>query len=304
MIRPESSLGNTLRAWRARITTEDVGLPATRRRRTAGLRREELALLAGISTDYLLRLEQGRALRPSRDVVAALARALRLSTNETCHFHLVAGLLPPTPQGIPQQLPPGVERLVSRWGNIPVGVFSASWTLLSWTSMWAALLGDPALRRPEERNLVRAVFKEPSGKESSDKEHSDKEPSDTGHSLFPVEQSTAEFKAALVADLRITHGAYPHDEEFRALVGEAMSSSEEFRDLWSAPALGSRLGGHKRLRHPLVGEIRLDNDVLKVPDHDVRIVTYTAEPGTPDEEKLEYLRVTAAAQPALPLSPG
>ncbi|MBI0383035.1 helix-turn-helix domain-containing protein, partial [Streptomyces albiflaviniger] len=271
MSRPESSLGNTLRAWRARITTEDVGLPATRRRRTAGLRREELALLAGISTDYLLRLEQGRALRPSRDVVAALARALRLSTNETCHFHLVAGLLPPTPQGIPQQLPPGVERLVSRWGNIPVGVFSASWTLLSWTAMWAALLGDPALRPPEERNLVRAVFKEP-----SDKEPSDKEPSDTGHSLFPVEQSTAEFKAALVADLRITHGAYPHDEEFRALMDEAMSNSEEFRDLWSAPALGSRLGGHKRLRHPLVGEICLDNDVLKVPDHDVRIVTYTA----------------------------
>ncbi|WP_037947168.1 helix-turn-helix transcriptional regulator [Streptomyces sp. PRh5] len=293
MSRPESSLGNTLRAWRARITTEDVGLPATRRRRTAGLRREELALLAGISTDYLLRLEQGRALRPSRDVVAALARALRLSTNETCHFHLVAGLLPPTPQGIPQQMPPGVQRLVSRWGNIPVGVFSASWTLLSWTSMWAALLGDPALRTREERNLVRAVFKEPS----------EKKPSGRGHSLFPVEQSTAEFKAALVADLRITHGAYPHDEDFRALVGEVMSNSAEFRDLWSAPALGSRLGGHKRLRHPLVGEISLDNDVLKVPDHDVRIVTYTAEPGTPDEEKLERLRV-AAAQPALPLSPG
>ncbi|MGW7691724.1 helix-turn-helix domain-containing protein [Streptomyces asiaticus] len=286
MSRPESSLGTTLRAWRARITTEDVGLPATRRRRTAGLRREELALLAGISTDYLLRLEQGRALRPSRDVVAALARALRLSTNETCHFHLVAGLLPPKPQGIPHQMPPGVQRLVSRWGNNPVGVFSASWTLLTWTSMWAALLGDPALRPPEERNLVRAVFEGPS---------------DMDHPLFSIEQSATEFKAALVADLRITHGAYPHDQEFRALMGEVMSESEEFRELWSAPALGSRLGGRKRLRHPLVGEMSLDNDVLKVPDHDVRIVTYTAEPGTPDEEKLECLRV-AAAQTALPLS--
>ncbi|MCM3813028.1 helix-turn-helix transcriptional regulator [Streptomyces sp. DR7-3] len=289
MSRPENSLGNTLRAWRARITTEDVGLPATRRRRTAGLRREELASLAGISTDYLLRLEQGRALRPSRDVVASLARALRLSTNETCHFHLVAGLLPPTPQNIPHQLPPGVQRLVSRWGNIPVGVFSASWTLLTWTSMWAALLGDPSRRPSEERNLVRAVFKEPS---------------DTGHPLFLMEQSTTEFKAALVADLRITHGAYPHDEEFRVLMGEAMSESEEFRALWSTPALGSRLGGHKRLQHPLVGEISLDNDVLKVPDHDVRIVTYTAEPGTTDEEKLEYLRIAAArtAPPTPPLS--
>ncbi|MBB4788325.1 helix-turn-helix domain-containing protein [Streptomyces rapamycinicus] len=288
MSRPENSLGNTLRAWRARITTEDVGLPATRRRRTAGLRREELALLAGISTDYLLRLEQGRALRPSRDVVASLARALQLSTNETCHLHLVAGLLPPTPKNVPHQMPPGVRRLVSRWGNIPVGVFSASWTLLTWTSMWAALLGDPSLRPPEERNLVRAVFKEPPG---------------TGHPLFPMEQSITEFKAALVADLRITYGAYPHDEELRVLIGEAMSNSEEFRGMWRTPALGSRLGGHKRLQHPLVGEISLDNDVLKVPDHDVRIVTYTAEPGTSDEEKLEYLRV-AAIRTALPLSSG
>ncbi|MEK8169752.1 helix-turn-helix transcriptional regulator [Streptomyces sp. M19] len=117
MSRPENSLGNALRAWRDRITTEDVGLPTTRRRRTVGLRREELASLAGISTDYLLRLEQGRALRPSRDVVAALARALRLSTNETCHLHLVAGLLPPAPPSIPHQTPPGVRRLVSRWGT-------------------------------------------------------------------------------------------------------------------------------------------------------------------------------------------
>ncbi|MFD8510345.1 helix-turn-helix transcriptional regulator [Streptomyces antimycoticus] len=288
MSRPENSLGNALRGWRARITTEDVGLPATGRRRTAGLRREELAHLAGISTDYLLRLEQGRSQRPSRDVVASLARALRLSTDETCHLHLVAGLRPPTPPTIPHQMPPGVQRLVSRWGNIPVGVFSASWTLLTWTSMWAALLGDPALRSPEERNLVRAVFNEPS---------------DTGRPLFPVEQSTPEFKAALVVDLRITHEAYPRDEGFRMLIDEVMGNSEEFRELWSAPALGSRLGGHKRLRHALVGEIRLDNDVLKVPDHDVRIVTYTAEPGSSDEEKLEYVRI-AATRTTLPLSSG
>ncbi|MFJ2345663.1 helix-turn-helix transcriptional regulator [Streptomyces antimycoticus] len=288
MSRPENSLGNALRGWRARITTEDVGLPATGRRRTAGLRREELAHLAGISTDYLLRLEQGRSQRPSRDVVASLARALRLSTDETCHLHLVAGLRPPTPPTIPHQMPPGVQRLVSRWGNIPVGVFSASWTLLTWTSMWAALLGDPALRSPEERNLVRAVFNEPS---------------DTGRPLFPVEQSTPEFKAALVVDLRITHEAYPRDEGFRMLIDEVMGNSEEFRELWSAPVLGSRLGGHKRLRHPLVGEIRLDNDVLKVPDHDVRIVTYTAEPGSSDEEKLEYVRI-AATRTTLPLSSG
>ncbi|GAA1732813.1 hypothetical protein GCM10009680_86680 [Streptomyces yatensis] len=87
------------------------------------------------------------------------------------------------------------------------------------------------------------------------------------------------------------------------LIDEVMSNSEEFRELWSTPALGSRLGGHKRLRHPLVGEIGLDNDVLKLPDHDVRIVTYTAEPGSSDEQKLEYVRI-AAARTTLPLTSG
>lgn len=287
---PENSLGEALRAWRDRLTTEDVGLPATGRRRTAGLRREELASLAGISVDYLLRLEQGRARRPSRPVVASIARALRLTGDEACHLHLVAGLLPPVPGQVPHEVPPSVDRLVSRWGDLPVGVFSASWTLLTWTRSWAALLGDPGTRPLRERNLVRAVFAEPSAAGRS--------------GLLPTgHHGTAAFKSALVADLRLARAAYPGDRELGDLVRETARASADFRELWASATLGSRLGGRKRIRHRLVGEIVLDSDVLKVPDHDVRIVTFTAEPGTPDAEKLDALRA-AAAGAALPFRAG
>ncbi|MFS8201613.1 helix-turn-helix transcriptional regulator [Streptomyces sp. CWNU-52B] len=291
MIRSENSLGEALRAWRDRLTTDDVGLPATGRRRTAGLRREEVASLAGVSVDYLLRLEQGRARCPSRHVLASIARALRLEGDEVCHLHLVAGLLPPVPGQVPHEVSPSVDRLVSRWGDIPVGVFSASWTLLTWTRSWVTLLGDPDARPPRERNLVRAVFAEPA-------------PADRRSALFPADQrGNPAFKAALVADLRLARAAYPGERELDALIQETARSSADFRELWATATLGSRLGGRTRVRHPLVGEIVLDGDVLKVPDHDVRIVTYTAEPGTPDAEKLDLLRGTTARS-ALPLSAG
>ncbi|MDQ0777562.1 transcriptional regulator with XRE-family HTH domain [Streptomyces aurantiacus] len=291
MSRPENSLGEALRAWRDRLTTDDVGLPATGRRRTAGLRREEVASLAGVSVDYLLRLEQGRARCPSRHVIASIARALRLTGDEVCHLHLVAGLLPPVAGQVPHEVPPSVDRLVSRWEGTAVGVFSASWTLLTWTQSWAALLGDPGARPPRERNLIRAVFAEPTA---------------AGHSAlfpFPADQNTAAFKAALVADLRLALAAYPGEKELAELVRESAQVSADFREVWGTATLGSRLGGRTRIQHPLVGEIVLDSDVLKVPDHDVRIMTYTAEPGTPDAEKLDLLRGTTA-RTALPLSAG
>jgi transcriptional regulator with XRE-family HTH domain len=266
----ENSLGEGLRAWRDRLSTADVGLPATRRRRTAGLRREELASLAGISVDYLLRLEQGRARRPSRQVLDALARAMRLSADETCHLHLIAGFLPPSPGQVSGHVPPSVQRLVRRFGEVPVGVFAADWTLLT---------------SPRERNLVRELFiRSPDSKRPP---------------IFPIERDSTGFKTALVADLRLTRSAYPDDEELARLVRESARVSAEFRELWAMPTLGSRMGGTERFQHPLVGEINLDCDVLKVPGDDVRIVTYTAAAGTSDAEKLDFLRV-AAARAVLP----
>jgi len=111
------------------------------------------------------------------------------------------------------------------------------------------------------------------------------------------------FKAALVADLRLARAAYPGEKELDELVQGAAQVSADFLELWATATLGSRLGGRTRIQHPLVGEIALDSDVLKVPDHDVRIVTYTAEPGTPDAEKLDFLR-GVAVRTALPLPAG
>src|ERR1039457_1215310 len=138
----QGDLGALLRSWRDRLSPVDVGLPAGDSRRGGGLRREELASLAGLSVDYVVRLEQGRARRPSAQVAASLARALQLSDAERDHLFVVAGLLPPSPGEVPAHIPPGVQRLVARLGEIPLAVFTASWDLISWSPLWAALLGE------------------------------------------------------------------------------------------------------------------------------------------------------------------
>src|SRR5690242_21788604 len=114
----ETALGTTIRAWRDRLTPADVGLPAGRARRAAGLRREELADLAGVSVDYIVRLEQGRATTPSASVVASLARALQLSTAERDHLYRLAHLVPPVDGTIPDHLPPGMQRVPARLGDM------------------------------------------------------------------------------------------------------------------------------------------------------------------------------------------
>ena len=123
-----------------------------------GLRREELAELAGLSVDYVVRLEQGRAKSPSAQVVASLTRALQLQPMERDHAYRLAGLLPPQEGTVSTHVPAGVQRMLARLGEFPVGVFSADWTLLSWTPAWSVLMGDPGARTHHERNLARAVF--------------------------------------------------------------------------------------------------------------------------------------------------
>lgn len=118
-------IGATLRVWRERLRPETAGLPSGRARRTIGLRREELAELTGISVDYVMRLEQGRANHPSSQVVTALARALRLTTAERDHLYRLAGLASPTAQEVSDNIPPGLQRLLGRLGEAAVAVFAA-----------------------------------------------------------------------------------------------------------------------------------------------------------------------------------
>jgi len=278
---PAHALGGALRAWRDRLSPSDVGLSPVGRRRAHGLRREELAALAAlaaVSVDYLVRLEQGRAHRPSPQVIAALARALGLDTSERDYLYTVSGLLPPPTGSVSTHIPPSVQRLIARLGDIPLAVFAADWTLVLWTPLWASLIGDPLALDRDERNLVHVVFLA---------DGADHYPS------WPVRSERGEraFEAALVSDLRIAAAAYPHDERLRTLIERAIARSPRFADLWASGTVRPPVGDRKTIAHPQVGSMTLDCDILTVPGADLKLVAYTAPAGSPDAEKLDRLRV-------------
>jgi transcriptional regulator with XRE-family HTH domain len=266
--------GQAVRRWRDRAAPDASGLPAGGRRRASGLRREELALLAGISADYLTRLEQGRASSPSAQVVEALARALRLSPQEREHLFRLAGLVPPGPDMVPAFIPPSVHRLLDRLAGVPVAVYDAAWTLLLANQPYAALMGDPSGWRGNERNGVWRNFVIPQASR-----------------VRQSSQARAEFEAAIVADLRAAAARYPADRQLRQLVAELRSSSRRFAQLWDSAAVGQHEAARKAIDHPAAGPLTLDCDVLSVAGSDLRIMIYTAEPGSADAERLALVTV-------------
>ncbi|MFF3906336.1 helix-turn-helix transcriptional regulator [Streptomyces sp. NPDC001848] len=268
-----AEFGRAVRRWRDRVSPEAAGLPAGGQRRAAGLRREELAMLAGISVDYVTRLEQGRASNPSTQVVDALARALRLSGDERAHLFRLAGLAPPGPDTVPAYITPSVQRMVDRFTGTPVAVYDATWTLLMANPPYAALMGDPSGWRGNERNSVWRHFV------------------GSGTRARHSPESRRAFEAALVADLRAAAARYPADERLRRLIGELRTHSGRFAELWDTGAVGRHEAARKTIDHPRVGALTLDCDVLTVAGSDLRIMVYTAEPGTEDAERLALLTV-------------
>ncbi|MGH3203832.1 MAG: helix-turn-helix domain-containing protein [Streptosporangiaceae bacterium] len=266
-------VGSYIQAWRHRLQPVDVGLPAGSSRRTRGLRREELASLAGISVDYLVRLEQGRAANPSTQVLAALSRALRLTIEERDHLYTVAGQAPPRRSCMPTHVPRSVQRLVDRLADLPVAVYDPAWTVITWNAAWAALMGDPSAVSGRDRNLIWRTF--------------------TGKSTR-VRKSDAEvddFETNTVADLRRAAGAYPDDAGLRQLVDELRQASPRFAKLWAERVVNSTGSNSKTISHPEVGPIMLDCDVLTVAGSDLRLVVYTAEPSSPDADRLRLVQV-------------
>ncbi|QKV94480.1 helix-turn-helix domain-containing protein [Streptomyces sp. NA02950] len=266
-------LGGALRHWRERLDPATVGLPAGRNRRTAGLRREELAMLAGMSADYVIRLEQGRATSPSPQILTALARALRLSEAELRHLFVLAGRTPPTSARMPTHLTPGVQRLLDQMSATPVGVYDAVWTLIAWNRMYAALHGDPSALAGRERNCVWRHFTGMPGR------------------VAHTPEQEARFEAATVADLRAATVRYPGDPGPRSLVRELRRVSERFAGLWDSHTVGTHMMHTKTVRHPEVGTLALDCDVLTVPGSDLHVTIYTAAPGTEAADKLGLLGV-------------
>ncbi|MFF3874392.1 helix-turn-helix transcriptional regulator [Streptomyces sp. NPDC001978] len=262
--------GRMVRRWRDRVAPETVGVPVGRRRRASGLRREELAGLAGISADYLTRLEQGRATSPSAQVVESLAQALRLSDTERDLLYRLAGHAAPGLDVVPSRVTPSVQRLLDRLANTPVVVYDATWTLVLANAPYDALMGETSTWRGIERNAVWRNLLGP------------------GTRTVHTAKEQADHEARLVADLRLTASRYPADRTLRRLIGELADKSPRFAELWDsgAPAPLQDPSRRKIIDHPAVGRITLDCDTLIVAADDLRITVYTAEPGTEDAERL------------------
>ena len=262
--------GRTVRHWRDRVRPTSVGFPVGGRRRAVGLRREELAGLAGISVDYLTRLEQGRATSPSVQVVEALARALRVSDAERDLLFRLAGHATPGPGVVSSRITPSVQRLLDRLAHTPVAVYDATWTLVSANAPYDALMGPTASRRGIERNSVWRNLIGP------------------GTRTVHTADERAEFEALLVADLRLTAARYPADQRLKQLTRDLAAQSPRFVELWESGAAQPHqdFGRRKVIDHPHVGRITLDCDTLIVAADDLRIMVYTAEPETEDAERL------------------
>ncbi|WP_433337377.1 helix-turn-helix domain-containing protein [Spirillospora sp. CA-294931] len=282
-----AELSEFLRTRRARLKPEDVGLPQFgRHRRVPGLRREELAQLAGVSVAYYTRLEQGKGRNVSTEVLDAISRALRLSAAE--HAHLTHLAKPKRhgrrASGRPQQVRQAMRELLDALDGVPAYVTGRRTDILAWNRMAVSLFGNWHELPPDERNWARLVFLRPEYRE-----------------LFVDWESKA---ADVVGFLRMDAGCHADDPRLSALVGELSVKNEEFRGLWARHDVREKSHGVKHLRHPLVGELTLSFESFKLPgDLDQSLITYHAEPGSPSAEGLRLLgswgadAVRAGAEP-------
>lgn len=268
-----ATLGATLRAWRDRLSPAAAGLPIRRGRRASGLRREELAELTGISVDYVVRLEQGRFTTPSAQVVAALARALRLTDAERDHLHRLAGLRPPIDGEISDRVPPGLHRVLHRLHDAAVAVFAADWQLIWWNPGWAALLGDPLSTPPALRNFARDRF--PIDGDGPRLSH------------WPVTSLAGDaVDAAIVSDLRRATGRFAGSDRLAGLIRVLTAGNRRFAELWASGAVGTHREDRKIVDHPAAGPVAVDCDVMIDGDAELKIVILTAAPDTEDETRL------------------
>ncbi|MFB6843482.1 helix-turn-helix domain-containing protein [Streptomyces sp. NPDC056373] len=267
-----AELSEFLRTRRARLKPEDVGLPDLGRRRVPGLRREELAQLAGVSVAYYTRLEQGNGRNVSAEVLDAIARALRLSDAEHAHLTHLAKPKQHKKKPVPrsQQVRPTLRHLLDSIEGVPAYIVGRRSDILAWNRMASALFGDWAEVPAQERNWARMVFLRPEYREL----------------YLEWEQKASD----MVGYLRMDAGCHPDDPRLSALVGELSVKSEDFRRLWAAHNVKEKSYGVKRMRHPLVGDLTLSFETFRlVDDAEQSLVTYHAEPDTPSAEALRLL---------------
>lgn len=266
---PKDELGEFLRSRRDRLRPDDVGLSGRGRRRVPGLRREEIASLAGVSTDYYVRLEQGRNITASGDVLDALARALRLDEAEREHLHHLAKPRPARRRPPrPQRVRPEVRRLMDGLAT-PAFVLGRRLDVLATNRMARALLADFDAMPAGERNHARWVFLDPRARD-----------------LYVDWETVARDNVAV---LRMEAGERPGDEMLAALVGELSVKSPEFARWWAHHDVLVRGYGPKRFRHPIVGELEIHYEAVRLTDDDQTLFLYCVERGSPSERALMLL---------------
>jgi transcriptional regulator with XRE-family HTH domain len=278
----DHEFGEYLRARRALVSPEAAGLPPAGHRRVPGLRRDEVARLVGVSTDYYTRLEQGRVGRPSDSVLDALARALRLGQAERTHLRNLAARPRHRQPGRPRRTARAeLVRVVDSILTGPALIMNEHSDVLHWNALAAAVLADFPALPPARRNMARLLFLD---REIAAR-HLDWETSvrDT------------------VGILRLSAGRDPHAPGLAELVGELSLHSETFRELWASHHVHEKTHGHKRFHHPAVGDFELDYETLHVPgpEHQM-LVVHTPVPGSASAEAISLLASLVAPPPSTP----
>ncbi|NHC43946.1 helix-turn-helix transcriptional regulator [Motilibacter aurantiacus] len=275
-----SELGEFLRACRADVTPESVGLDGGQARRVRGLRREEVALLAGVSVDYYTRLEQGRHASPSESVVEAIARALGLDDAARAHLaNLASRVRRPAERPSAQRVRPAVAQLLRSFVDHPAFVVGRRTDILASNALARALLTDWDRKPARERNYTRWMVLDPEARAR----------------YADWEAVTAE----VVGTLRLDAGRHPDDPLLNELVGELTIKSPEFRRWWGDNRVHQRTHGTKRMRHPEIGDITIIYEALALPgDADQTLFVYTAAPGSRSADNLRLLASWAAQRRA------
>jgi transcriptional regulator with XRE-family HTH domain len=270
-------LADFLRRSRERLRPHEVGLSAGPRRRTPGLRREEVALLAGMSADYLMRLEQARSPQPSTQLLSALAHALRLDDDERDHLYVLAGHRPPAGRLAGNHVRPGLLYLLDQLGTVPAQILSDLGDVLAQNSMAEALFGTVCAVREhdhdQDHNILWRWFNDPRLR-----------------AAYPEDEHD-HYSRVHVADLRAAVARRGGDPAATGLVNRLRASSTEFAELWDRHEVAVRRRSRIRVQHPTIGLIELDYETLLTLSEDQRLVVFTAPPGTSNVDYLELLRV-------------
>ncbi|WP_432571138.1 helix-turn-helix transcriptional regulator [Kineococcus sp. SYSU DK005] len=271
-----AGLADFLRRRRQALQPQDVGLPRGQRRRTAGLRREEVAALCHMSTDYYARLERERGPHPSQQMVAAIAQGLHLGLDERDHLFRLAGHHPPARGELSEHVSPGLLRVLDRLEDTPAEVVTELGETLRQSPMGVALTGDATGYSGPARSLGYRWFTDPA----------------TRALYHPRDHA---FLSRLYASgLREVVTRRGPASRAARLAELALASSEELRELWQAHEVGLRPHEVKRFVHPQVGELELHCQTLLDPQQSHRLLVYTAVPGTESHEKLQLLSVLGA----------